>query len=996
MNQHRTPVRLFLSSPGDVEAERQHVHAVAARLNRIYGQYLGIQLEVIDWQTHVIPDMGRPQAVINQQIQDYDLFLGIMWKRFGTPTGVAESGTEEEFRIACQNWQEFRRPRILFYFSQAPFMPRTTAEIQQMSKVLAFQEELSQKGLVWEYPSAEQFPDIIFEHLAKILLERFRPQADATLPADFTPYLTYLKGETMYLDIKGLATGANKAHQFRIDKLFIPLKTSAPLRTSGRGRHGGPAMSAAEVPLQDALKLKRLLIKGDPGAGKTTFLRLLAFHLAAFHSGELVPLGATELTWPDPPPLPIFIRLGHFCEFIQHQQQNQPNECPPHGDSPGWLLRFLAAQSGEYHWQVTTEHFQQKLQDGACLILLDGLDEAPDEKIRRHITRLAGEIGKAYPQCQIVVTSRPAALEEIHLPAGFEPVDIAPLDDAAMQTFLTEWCHQLYQEAPEHSQRHLTELSTALSERPEIRRMARTPVMLTALAVVHWNENKLPEQRAELYKSIIGWLLRSREQKPGRLNARRCQKLLQLLALAMFLHPDGRQRQVGLKWAAEQLADKFESSRELSAVAQAEQFLREEMMDSGVIVERNRRLEFWHLSFQEYLAALEIGGLEDAERIKLLFEKERLYHSEWHEVLLLLAGVLYDQGEDKINHLFNAIIDKEMPVDQRLPELPPLARAVGLLGSMVRDLQVFQFQPENEKYPGMVQRVMGIFDKEKYKSVPLRTRIQAADTLGQVGDPRFLGDPANLWVKIPGGTFWIGAQNKNPKERNYDPNARDREAPVHQVKLSPFLISKYPVTVAQFRQFIEAGGYETKRLWKNGGFEKYKSPDKWNEQLEYPTRPIVNVSWFEAQAYANWMGGRLPTEAEWERAARGPAPAYRKYPWGNQEPESETANFDKTGIGSVTPVGIFPEDCSPEAVLELAGNVWEWCTDWYDNKYYQYCKQQGIVVDPGGPEQGSARVLRGGSFYSFESYLLCVYRNGYYPDLRTFYVGFRVVRRSES
>jgi formylglycine-generating enzyme required for sulfatase activity len=177
-----------------------------------------------------------------------------------------------------------------------------------------------------------------------------------------------------------------------------------------------------------------------------------------------------------------------------------------------------------------------------------------------------------------------------------------------------------------------------------------------------------------------------------------------------------------------------------------------------------------------------------------LFEKDRLFPSEWREVLLLLAGVLYDQGEDKLNHLVNAVITRELPNAAEIKYLPQLARAVSLLGGMVNDLRVFAFQPENRQYTPMVQKVMAIFDKDHYQTVLLRIRIEAADTLGRVGDPRFSGDPESLWVKIPGGAFWMGIQKEHPGGQNYDEMAYGDENPVHQVKLSPFWMGKYPVT----------------------------------------------------------------------------------------------------------------------------------------------------------------------------------------------------------
>ncbi|MGA1874746.1 MAG: hypothetical protein ACMUIA_03985 [bacterium] len=162
-------IRLFLSSPGDVEIERQATHRVVEQINRMLGNQSGWYLEVIDWKTHVAPDMGRPQGVINSQIGPYDIFVGIMWKRFGTPTGVAESGTKEEFDRAYVNWQYFGKPRIMFYFSQVPYTPQDSSEIDQWGKVLKFKKELQQKGLIREYRTADEFAELLREHLAGIL-----------------------------------------------------------------------------------------------------------------------------------------------------------------------------------------------------------------------------------------------------------------------------------------------------------------------------------------------------------------------------------------------------------------------------------------------------------------------------------------------------------------------------------------------------------------------------------------------------------------------------------------------------------------------------------------------------------------------------------------------------------------------------------------------------------------------------------------------------------
>jgi hypothetical protein len=170
-----TRVRIFLASPGDVVAERDQVAKVVQELNTTLSALApdqGIVLELIRWESHVHPGLGTDaQDVVNQQIDDYDIFVGVMWRRFGTPTSRAESGTEEEFRIAHRAWRDRRRLlQILFYFCQAPSAPPSQAEeVAQLGRVVAFRQELTSQGLVWEYDDHAAFADTIRPHLVMVL-----------------------------------------------------------------------------------------------------------------------------------------------------------------------------------------------------------------------------------------------------------------------------------------------------------------------------------------------------------------------------------------------------------------------------------------------------------------------------------------------------------------------------------------------------------------------------------------------------------------------------------------------------------------------------------------------------------------------------------------------------------------------------------------------------------------------------------------------------------
>jgi len=297
------------------------------------------------------------------------------------------------------------------------------------------------------------------------------------------------------------------------------------------------------------------------------------------------------------------------------------------------------------------------------------------------------------------------------------------------------------------------------------------------------------------------------------------------------------------------------------------------------------------------------------------------------------------------------------------------------------------YRPTDLRYQELLDRVMAIFDAERAKGIDIKVIIEAAEALGQAGDPRFTDAArAENWVTIPAGEFLMGAQKDDPSRPNYDREAYEEEAPVHRVSLDAYQIARYPVTVGEYLRFVEAEGYEDESLWTQQGFGKWSTPEGWEEQLEHPTRPVVGVSWYEAAAYAAWMGCRLPTEAEWERAARGPEG--RRYPWGDDKPDPLLLNYSESKINCPTPVGIYSRGTTPDGILDMAGNVWEWCSDWFA----EYPKTG--VKAPKGPLSGSGRVLRGGSWSYFPRYCRASYRYFNVPDDRYVIIGFRLVSLS--
>ena len=239
------------------------------------------------------------------------------------------------------------------------------------------------------------------------------------------------------------------------------------------------------------------------------------------------------------------------------------------------------------------------------------------------------------------------------------------------------------------------------------------------------------------------------------------------------------------------------------------------------------------------------------------------------------------------------------------------------------------------------------------------------------------------FLRVTKGKFVMGSKDDSEL-------AQDREKPQHTVDLSDYWMAKFILTNEQYAEFL--------------GKQKHPVSD-WQNKKDHP---VVNVSWEDAVAYCKWFNEthqselkeagnltlRLPSEAEWEKAARG---AYgNEWPWGNEFDKTK-CNSSEGGKGGTTPVGAYSSlgGDSPYGCADMVGNVWEWCADWYDEAEYKK-RASGSVIAPRGPQSGTGRVLRGGSFYDNRSLARCAYRDGDDPNLRYDFIGFRVCASSPS
>ncbi len=245
---------------------------------------------------------------------------------------------------------------------------------------------------------------------------------------------------------------------------------------------------------------------------------------------------------------------------------------------------------------------------------------------------------------------------------------------------------------------------------------------------------------------------------------------------------------------------------------------------------------------------------------------------------------------------------------------------------------------------------------------------EATTAIASAPLPEIADSKAVVMVLVPAGEFLMGGDSVN---------AKPDEIPVHRVYLDAYYIDKFEVTNAVYRTCVDAGKCEKP-------IQPYFFPTSPNSNYysnpQYEKYPVVYVDWNRAKAFCDWRGARLPTEAQWEKAARGTGEDI--YPWGSSEPVCQKANFTNC-VNSTSEVGSYEEGKSPYNAYDMAGNVWEWVADWYSEAYYQ----NSLSDNPSGPNSGLARVLRGGAWTKYDIRVSTRFR--FAPTYSNFDIGFR-------
>lgn len=812
----------------------------------------------------------------------------------------------------------------------------------------------------------------------------FQASPDPAIPAR-TNYLRALFHWCNALPLTAL--GGDESQSLYLQDVYIALDTESSVALSEsekaarsdqqRRNDGGTRRQTA---LEAVVRHKRLALLGDPGSGKSTFIRELVARVAAAAEGGMQAL-------PNFPPMliPVVITLREMALFLQTLAR-ESRARPTDKEFLQLFWKEIKGQLNELYAAPFLKPLVVAFRDGMILLVLDGLDELKDT-LRPYVNQLVAALLRRYPTLwRVIITCRKRSY--LTPVAGFVGEFLAPFTREQSLAFIRRWYEGLHRAGyytPEEAGRRAENLSIAALA-PLLRDLAQNPMLLTTMAIIHQRDTRLPPERVKLYALAVDNLLRRWHlHKEGTIPPEVQELLANDLKLYEVVERLGyeahRLQSTGMSEGdlnRGDLLDLLSRKAYFGTAAAAEAFLDYIDTRAGLLLGRGgseqddhpRLYSFPHRTFQEYLAGCYLVRGRHRDRVARLHTHagEGDY---WQVAVQLGAETLYfNQQETDV-------------LDLAYDLAPPLAprnaaeyRQHGWAAQMVALVGTGRVEEDSrERDPVYLHRLRErIVVSLQGNVLPAIERVGVGNILAEIGDPRFdpeqwylPNEPLLGFVEIPAGSFTMGSEQ-----------ATD-ERPLHQVTLPRYWMARYPVTVAQWQAYVTATGF---------------SPAEHRSVQGIANHPVRYITWHEAMAYCKWLNEQLigkaktrlqqgkmseepipfwhglqaeshcvvlPSEAEWERAAR--FTDGRNYPW-NEKITPEHANYGYTQTGGTSPVGAFSQGRSAEGIEELSGNVWEWTRSLY--AHYPYHADDGRE----NIQSDGRRVVRGGAFSNSYDYVL--------------------------